>query len=242
MKKLLGSTLAASAAMLGATAVGSGTANAEAAWSFNAGVATDYVFRGIDQTTPVSSGEVFGGADLSVDSFYAGIWLSSTGPNDIDNGLEYDLYAGWKPTVGGVNLDLGAIFYGYNDSDLGLVSSAYNYAELKAAASVPVGDVTLGAALYYAWDFNGSDTDAEYIEANAAYTFKNKATLSGAFGRQYLDENYWGVDGYNTGNVGVTYPITDNFSIDARYIAVEDDGNAVGYAQDKAVGTLKVTF
>ncbi len=91
--KLLGLAVAAGAMMAGA-----GTAQAETTVSFNVGAATDYIFRGIDQTGYYDEGEAFGGVDATSGSFYAGAWVSNTGPNPVQF-IEYDLYAGWKPVV-----------------------------------------------------------------------------------------------------------------------------------------------
>jgi hypothetical protein len=44
--------------------------------------------------------------------------------------------------------------------------------------------------------------------------------------------------------VGVTYPITDNLSIDGRYIGSDDDALSLfgPMAEDRLVGTIKATF
>jgi uncharacterized protein (TIGR02001 family) len=252
MKKVIGTALAAGAAMLGATAATTATANAEAAWSFNVGLATDYIFRGLDATPALGvddgGAQVFGGADLSVGSFYAGAWVSNVGYS-YDQSVEYDLYAGFKPTLGPVTLDLGAIYYGYKDGEIFDYSDG-NTIELKAAASIPAGGATLGAAVYWTPDYLGDangvdDDDSFYVEGNAAYTFGNKATLSGAVGVVMLDDTVYAPDSYTTANIGVSFPITDNLSIDGRYIVNNEDAIDLfgpGVAADSLVGTIKATF
>ena len=89
-----------------ATLATAGAASA-ADYSFNVGVANDYVFRGLDQTFD-QDGQLFGGVDVSEGLVYGGAWVSNTGP-DGDQGIEYDLYAGVKPSVCGVALDFGVI-------------------------------------------------------------------------------------------------------------------------------------
>lgn len=237
--KLLG----AAAVAMGAMFAG-GTAQAETDVSFNAGVATDYIFRGIDQTGYYDEGQAFGGVDATSGSFYAGAWISNTGSNPAQF-IEYDLYAGWKPTLGPVALDLGVIYYGYTDSDLGGDESELSTFELKAAGSISAAGATWGAAVYwtpnFSGDFDGSDDNSGfYYELNGAYTFSNNATLSGAIGA--VDVEDYAVDGYTTWNIGVTYPIIENLSIDARYIDTDDDAFFYGFAGDRLVGTLKVTF
>jgi uncharacterized protein (TIGR02001 family) len=245
MKKVKFFQLAAAATALMAGVGSASSANAETAVSFNVGAATDYVFRGIDQTGPLTEGEVFGGVDASIDAFYAGAWVSNTG-SDVARFMEYDLYGGWKPTLGPVALDLGFIYYGYTDSDVtGGDESDLSTYELKVAGSVPVGGATLGAALFWTPNFSGDadgldDNNGLYYEVNAAYTFSNSATLSGAIGAVDVDD--YAIDGYTTWNVGVSYPITDHFSVDARYIGTDDDALFFAGNGDTAVGTLKVTF
>lgn len=235
-------------ALLGAAAsLALGTAaSAETTWTANVGVATDYVFRGLDQTAPGSEGEVFGGVDVTGGAFYGGAWVSTTGV-DGQGGYEYDLYAGWKPVVGAVTFDFGAVFYGFVDDDgIGFVSSDANMWELKAAATYTSGSGYFGGALYWSPDFvgdvNGADDDALYAEVNAGYTFSNKATLSGAIGVQQVDDSVYAVDGYTTWNVGVTYPVTDHVALDVRYIGTDDDADFVGFGGNTGVATLKVTF
>ncbi len=239
--KLLGLAAAVSAIMAG------GTAQAETDVTFNVGIATDYIFRGIDQTTAFSEGQAFGGVDVTDGSFYAGAWVSNTGPH-VAQFFEYDLYAGWKPTLGPVALDLGFIYYGYTDTDdtVGFDESDSSNYELKVAGSIPANGATLGAAIYwtpnFAGDNDGSDDNAGfYYEVNAAYTFSNSAALSGAIGAVEVDD--FAIDGYTTWNVGVTYPITEQVSIDARYIGTDDDATTgFGGNGDTLVGTLKLTF
>src|SRR4051794_5172920 len=107
--------------------------------SFNIGAASDYVFRGYSQTN--EDPQVFGGVDLTVDKFYAGLWASNVhfAPGDLTD-AEIDVYAGFKPTLGPVSLDLGAIYYGYVNPPKG---GGYGYAEIKAAGSVPIGKASL---------------------------------------------------------------------------------------------------
>ena len=83
----------------------SGPAAAQEAMSFdfNLGVANDYVFRGVSQTD--EDPQVFGGADVSAGQFYAGVWGSNVDFGDSTD-AEFDLYAGFKPTLGVVSLDL----------------------------------------------------------------------------------------------------------------------------------------
>jgi uncharacterized protein (TIGR02001 family) len=212
--------------------------------SFNVGVATDYIFRGLDQSLD-SEGQFFGGVDATMDKFYAGAWVSNTGP-DGDEAVEYDLYAGFKPTVGGATLDFGLIYYGYTDSDNKVISSDLNALEIKAAASFPAGPFTLGAAVYYAPENGGfADESTTYLEANIAYTFEDGPTVSAAVGNFSMDVPGLVPDSYSTWNIGATFPIGEKFSIDARYHGTNDDAEALfgpEIADDHFVVTGKFVF
>ena len=110
---------------------------------------------------------------------------------------------------------------------------------------MPLGSGSIGAAVYWSPDFAGTDEPATYAEINAGYTFANRASLTGAIGRQWVDDSVYPTDGYTTWNIGVTYPITEHLSIDARYVDVDDDAElfTFGLPQDQRfVATLKATF
>jgi uncharacterized protein (TIGR02001 family) len=201
--------------------------------TFNVGVASDYVFRGVSQTD--EGAQVFGGADLTSGVFYAGVWASNVDFGD-DTKAEIDGYAGFKPTVGDISLDLGAIYYGYVDAPSG---SDYGYWEVKAAGSAPVGPLTLGAGFYYSPDFFGGTGGALYSELNGSGSPADKWTISGAIGHQSF-EDFSALD-YTTWNLGVTYAFTDKVSGDLRFI--DNDINGCGDICDsRVVVSLKATL
>jgi uncharacterized protein (TIGR02001 family) len=190
--------------------------------SFNVGVASDYVYRGVSQTD--EGAQLFGGADFSSGIFYAGAWASNVDFGD-GTDAEYDFYAGVKPTAGPVSLDLGVIYYGYLNDPTG---SDYAFWEVKAAASVPAGPATLGAAVYYSPEFFGGIGSAVYYEVNGSVSPAEKWTIGGAIGTQTFDI---GGD-YSTWNVGVGYAFNDTISADLRY---HDNDLACGTICDSRV-------
>jgi uncharacterized protein (TIGR02001 family) len=205
--------------------------------AFNVGVTSEYSFRGLSQNAKDPA--VFGGADLSAGAFYAGAWASQVSFAS----AETDLYAGYKPTLGPVTFDLGAIYYGYVNQDLPNEA----YWEGKVAASIPAGEKgTLGVAYYYSPAFFGDTSRADYYELNGSMPFPVAgATLSGAIGRQSLARKYYGVDGYSTWNAGVTFPVyKDKVSFDVRYVGTDKDAKTacVGCNLNKVFATLKATF
>lgn len=200
-------------------------------FSFNAGLASDYVFRGISQT--MEDPQVFAGADYVYDMFYVGAWASNVEFGD-DTTAEYDLYAGVTPTLGPVSTNLGVIYYGYlNAPEDG---PEYDYIEVKAAASVPLGAATVGAATYYSPEFFGETGEAWYTEVNAAVSPMDGLTYSGAFGHQDIEL----ADDYNTWNLGITWAFASNFSADVRYHDTDVDDCEI--CDERLVATLKATF
>ncbi|MBS0489079.1 MAG: porin [Proteobacteria bacterium] len=207
--KTLTTTLLAAAA----TAAMSGAAFAQDEspldLSFNVGAATDYVWRGVSQTD--ESPQIYGGVDATVGMVYAGTWLSNvdfgTG-NDTD--FELDLYAGIRPQLGPVALDLGIQYYGYINAPTG---SDQDFVEFKLAGSVPVGPATVGAAVFWSDNFYGGTGNATYVELNGSSPIGEKFSVSGAVGHQDVD-----YDGdYTTWNLGVGYALTDFLGVDLRY-------------------------
>jgi uncharacterized protein (TIGR02001 family) len=200
--------------------------------SFNLGLTSDYVFRGASQTDEAP--QIFGGVDATIGGIgYAGIWASNVDFNDSTD-AEYDIYAGVKPTLGPVALDLGVIYYGYANAPGG---TDYDYVEFKAAGSVPAGPATVGAALFYSDDFFGGTGPATYVEVNGAAPLMEKLTLSGALG--YQDVDYDG--DYTTWNLGLGYAINDHLGVDLRYHDTDDNNLGKLYDSRVVVG-LKAVF
>jgi uncharacterized protein (TIGR02001 family) len=84
------------------------------AYSWNLGVTSDYIFRGISQNR--RNPAVQGGVDMTYGIFYAGIWGSDVNFGQNPDGtsvanVEVDYYAGIKPVLGPVTFDLGVIHY-----------------------------------------------------------------------------------------------------------------------------------
>lgn len=93
----------------------------------NAGLFSEYRFRGISQTNKKAAFQ--GGFDVAHKSgFYLGNWNSNVN-SQFYNGanLELDFYGGYKGTVGGIGYDIGAIYYYYPGSgDIPLTSKIDN--------------------------------------------------------------------------------------------------------------------
>ncbi|WP_346949737.1 TorF family putative porin [Dyella sp.] len=218
------------------------------AWqaTFNAGAQSDYVFRGISQTNERPSG--FAGADVTYDKqWYLGAWTSNVDfspSGDTRTSQEIDFYGGWRPTVAGINFDLGYIYYGYRHQPRGLRES---YAETYLRASRVFGPLTLGVAAYHSPNFPGISRRATYGEANISYAIDATWSASAAWGRQSIAHATVHEDGsasrfaYNTWNLGLTWAINDHTSLDLRYWDTGAHGSGDIYGS-RVVAGVKATF
>lgn len=219
-----------SAAALAAALMAAPAASAqEVDVAFNAGVVSDYVFRGFSQTNEDSA--VQGGVDVTAGSFYAGAWASEVDFGDTTD-FEVDLYGGYRTEAAGVALDFGFVAYLYTDAP---DATNYDYVELKAGASRAIGPVTVGGVVFWSPDFFGVDEEATYVEGNIAFAPADKWTLSAAVGHQSLDVS----DDYTTWNAGVGYALAENLLLDVRYYDTDVD---VPIAEDRVVAGVKILF
>lgn len=201
-------------------------------FSFNVGAASDYVFRGVSQTD--ENYQVFAGVDTTLWGVgYAGAWISNVDFGNSTDG-EFDLYAGVKPQMGPVSLDLGVVYYGYMNAPSG---SNQDYVEWKLAGSAPIGPATIGAALYWSNDFYGGTGNATYVELNGSVPVAEKFTISGAVGHQDVD-----YDGdYTTWNLGVGYALNDTVGLDLRYHDTDEHKFGDIY-ESRVVLSIKAAF
>jgi uncharacterized protein (TIGR02001 family) len=202
--------------------------------TLNAGAASDYVFRGVSQTR--GRPQAFGGADVAFGGIgYAGVWASNVDFGD-STGAEYDLYAGVKPMVGPVNLDLGVLRYGYTNAPSGAKLTHY---EAKAAASMSLGPATLGGAFFFSPDAAGPGrVKSYYYELNGAVPSPiPRLSLSAAIGRQSYD----GPGDYTTWDLGASYALSDRLGVDLRYWDTDEHRFGKAY-KARVVASLRATF
>ncbi|MGB3625702.1 MAG: TorF family putative porin [Henriciella sp.] len=189
---------------------------AEGEWSGNVTLTSDYVFRGVTQTDGAPM--VQGGFDFASDEFYIGTWASGVDFGD-GTSTEIDVYAGWTPTVGVFDLDLGAIYYWYPDAP---DDPSQNFVEVYAGAGTTLGEfVDVGASVAYSPDFYLETGDAFYWSASAGIPLGESFGLDASIG--YSDFQDTGGD-YTDYSVGLTTSL-EGFDFDFRYIGTDIDGN-----------------
>ncbi|MFA5964900.1 MAG: TorF family putative porin [Sphingomonas sp.] len=190
--------------------------------------ATDYMFRGVSQTDVKPA--VFAAVNAKWNGFYAG-----AGTENVDflgTNQEYDFWGGYVLPIGKASLDVGVVRYGYIDSTVNI-----DTVELKAALSGSLGKTALGVAAYYTPNYFGSHQHAVYAEATASYALTDKFSVSGALGRQQIDN----IPDYTTWNLGVSYKVLKGATIDLRYH--DTDTSAFGrLGRARVVGSFSVNF
>jgi uncharacterized protein (TIGR02001 family) len=202
--------------------------------AFNVKAQTDYNFRGISQTDRKPG--IGGGAELQIynNLFYVGVYGSSvdlaTRPD-----AEIDFYGGIRPKFGDLAFDLGVMQY-YYPSEKQFIDAAgvfwtpknTDYTEVYGKVSYTFAEsLTLGANVFYAWDWLGTGASGTYASVTAKYAlpFLEGLSVSGEFGHYWLGTTnlaIWStvpptnLPDYNYWNAGVSYT-WKNVTADLRY-------------------------
>ncbi|MGE5116016.1 MAG: TorF family putative porin [Betaproteobacteria bacterium] len=184
-------------------------------WTFtgNAGLFSDYRFRGFTQTGYKPAFQ--GGFDLAHKSgFYVGNWNSNV-EQGLYNGasLEMDFYGGYKGEIGGVGYDVGGYYYDYPGSGAQGTTKIDN-GELYVGASYG----PLSAKYWYAvtkfFELGkppsaASDVDTKgswYLDLNAAFDLGNGWGVQGHYGYQKIK------NGHQLFGIGQLFVDKDNVS------------------------------
>jgi uncharacterized protein (TIGR02001 family) len=187
MKKLLSTAIATTLAASGLMATSAVLNTAAAGLDFNAGVMSQYIFRGMVQR---DSATLMGGADYTHDSgLYAGVWIAQVGIENqltpgtsANNGLEVDLYGGIKKEFSGVTLGAGFTSYQYTNKANGTntgFDSAYNELNL----SLGYGPITATINPGYHEGVNGL-SNKDYIFYSLKGEYNGFYALYGAFDKK----------------------------------------------------------
>ena len=237
------------AADLGSVSMKDAPAPVADAWTVSGYVqgTNDYIFRGMSQTRRDPA--IQGGADIGYGWFYAGTFMSNVdfkGGGVYDAKAEFDLYAGIKPKVGDVTLDIGLITYNYYYTDK--AGGDPTYQELKAGASVTVlKDLTLGGTFYWSPDYFGQVGQTITVEGTASKPIAKiqdvELSVSGTIGHlSFGRADPLNID-YTYGNLGLTATYK-SISLDARWWDTDLKGGCPGVYQCSSAfaGTLKYSF
>jgi uncharacterized protein (TIGR02001 family) len=187
--KLLSVPIAlAGASLLASSAVMAQAAAPESSLSFNAGVVTDYRYRGISQSRLKPA--VQGGFDyVDKSGFYVGAWgstikwIKDTTPGTTDGSFELDLYGGYKGSAAGLSYDIGLLRYEYVGNK-GLAANA-NTTEVYGAVTVAIFTAKYSHALTNTFA-NANSKNSTYVDLSAAIDLGDGFTLTPHVGRQVI--------------------------------------------------------
>ncbi len=209
-----------SVAVLGA-AVFSGSALAGV--SGNVGVVSEYLFRGIEQS---SGAAVQGGLDYSHDSgFYAGGWASTISfASNTGSGAEVDFYAGFGGEAGAIGYDVGAIYYWYSEEGENASPDPSNNT-FELYGSVSFGPATLGLNYSLADYFAISDERVLYPYLDLAFPLTDKLSLDAHVGQQTFKES--GIEDVLDYSLGVSADVGNGFNMGLALVDTDRDEDDV---------------
>lgn len=158
----------------------------------NVGFVTDYIYRGITQTT--HNPALQGGVDYShASGFYAGLWGSnvswikdSTALSTGDKTLELDTYLGFKGTAAEVSYDFGAVRYNYlGDGKAATGFTSADTAELYGAATYKWFTAKYSYSLLDGFLTVPNTKGTSYFDISGSYTLEDSGVVLGAhYGKQ----------------------------------------------------------
>ncbi len=155
----------------------------------NAGVVSDYRFRGISQSDKDPAFQAGLDGTLAPNDWltiYAGLWGSSV---DFNNGTtaEVDLVGGFRGTFDKLGVDIGFIRYNYT----GKGPESQDFTEGKLAVSYDFGFVLPSAAVYYSPEYFANSGSAVYYTAGVAVPIpvtEFAPTIKANIGKQTIDK------------------------------------------------------
>jgi uncharacterized protein (TIGR02001 family) len=201
----------------------------------NVAIVSDYIFRGISQTT--NNAAVQGGLDWDTGmGFTFGTWASSVNFADGNAATtEIDLYGGYGGTIDNFSYGVGFTYYWYPGAP---GASNYDLWEVYGKAGYDFGVASVGAGIAYTPDNFGGTGDATYFNATLSVPVGELLSVSGGVGYWELTQ---GLKSQTDWNVGATLSVYDWFDIDARYY--DSDIHFLGaLADDKFVVKISRAF
>ena len=221
------------------------TANAQAEesphqFSGNVALVTDYLYRGISQTSEKAA--VQGGMDYAhaPSGFYLGTWASNV---DFAEDLEIDVYGGMSGELdNGLSWDVGGLYYIYPSSDQ---QPEENFVEVVASTGYTFpGELEPSVGIGVAWspDFFGEDGDGIYLHSSLDLTLPHGFGLSFLVGWQDVaGDQTTGPGGFNYTHysIGISKSIGP-LSLGASWNDADNDCG--GEICEALVGSVSMSF
>lgn len=179
----------------------------------NIGVFSEYMFRGIAQSTGAA---VQGGLDYSHDSgFYAGIWGSNVntvagGGTEASN--ELDVYGGFIIKAGDLAIDIGGIAYVYSEDKE--VPGVKNLDFAEGYLGLSFGPLAVKG--YYSPDYVGTGEESIYGTATLTLAMNDTTSVFVQAGHTDVDAGFNGTtqltESYADFSAGVSKSLADGLS------------------------------
>ncbi len=197
--------------------------------SYNAGVVTDYRYRGISQTRLKPA--LQGGVDLAHKSgLYLGTWatnikwIKDSGASD--GNVEMDIYGGYKGSVGDIAYDVGFLRYEYVGNKLGQVAGFANANTNEVYGAVTVGAFTLKYSNSVSNLFgNINSKNSTYLDLSATFDLGGGFTVTPHVGQQKVKNS----PAYDYTDYSVTVAKDLGNGLSASLMLVDTDADKAAY-------------
>ena len=228
----------------------------ESTLAYNAGVVSDYRYRGISQSR--LNPALQGGIDYTDKSgFYVGAWGSTitwikdagtiTSTSGVKGPVELDLYGGYKGTAGDLSYDVGYLRYQYVGNTLSKVGGAVDANTDELYGAVTYGVFTAKYSHAFSDLFGTPDSkNSYYLDLSAAFDLGNGYTLTPHVGRQGVKNHP--VASYNDYALTLGKDLGNGLSASAAVIGTNATTGAYVSPSNKDLGKsglvvgLKYTF
>ena len=168
----------------------------ESTLSFNAGVVSEYRYRGLAQSAKKPA--LQGGVDYAHKSgFYVGAWgstinwIKDTAPATAKGPIEIDLYGGYKGALSEtVSYDIGGLQYWYSGNTLGNVTGYANANTFELYGALSIGALTAKLSNSLTNTFGNSNSKgSHYFDLSYTLDLGNGLTLVPHVGEQIIKNN-----------------------------------------------------
>lgn len=207
-------------------------AESEVSYSANLGFMSDYMYRGIHQ----SSSSAMGGFDIEYGSFYVGTWFADLQEDGwVDGshrGFEYDVYAGFGfDLTDSISASVGYTIYRYTDKGENAFDDDYD--EVNLGLGFAISDNASIAIDYAVGENTATDqSETDYDVLTIAVDYLGMYALFGTWGVSEDDTSAGEVDadwmefGYSR-TVG-DFDLSGAFVLSEKELASGSDGDEDG--------------
>ena len=216
------SSLLASLALAQTPATPAEPAAAPTPWSVNAGIATSYIYRGLNQSDYKPALQI--GADYAHESgFYVGVWGSSIRwIKDFGLGsgnVEFDVYGGYKGAAGPISYDVGILQYLYNGSVARGAIKA-NTTELYVAGTYQMFTLKYSHVVSKGIFAAPNAKNSGYFDLSASFPLMDNLALNLHVGHQIV-KNTGGLGSYTDGKAELAYDFGNGFALSGGVTATD---------------------